>query len=720
MSHAANQPALNLNLTFDDAAASAMPFFGSLASEAYQPTALGTAPVFSNPAPPGPYTASLSGLNGINPNGLWSLFVEDDRAGDFGGISNGWSLTLTAVTPVNPLADLALIALAPPSPALINDNLTYSFIVTNGGPSPASNVIFTNAVPPNTTSVSASSSQGYIGLSGNAVIGNLGSINAGSTAAVAVVFAPTPAAKGALTNTAAVGATEIDLNPANNTVSTVTTMVLPVADLVVSQTFAPDPVVVGYTLTNTITITNIGTNVAIDVVLTDLLPTNTAFVSASSTAGSCTTTNGLLTCALGNLGPKAGASVSVILTPLAVSPLTSVPVASTASTDPDLTHISVTNSLAVDSPAPILLPAGAVLLSGNGPLNGSVNPGETVTVSLYVTNAGTADTSTNLSATLLDSGGVIPAANAHAVYGAISHGGPAVAQPFTFTASIPGLVSPSQGGSITATLLLQDVQTLANNLQATNYYTNSFLFILPVSLTFSGPDTIKIPDFGPGTPYPSTLIVSGVTGLVSEATVNFYGLSHTFPSDINALLVGPVGNPVLLMAHAGTNYSITNLALSFNDTGLPVPASSQIFPGTYQPTAYNPFALPPPAPPGPYASMLATLDGSSPNGTWALYILDDKPGDSGLLNGWGLTLTVVNPVNPVTAVLGVSIHPISNGQFQLTVSGLPGQSYIIQSSSDLSSWTSVSTNTAAAGSPILFPINPQSASRAFYRVVLAP
>jgi uncharacterized repeat protein (TIGR01451 family) len=833
MSHAANQPATNLDLAFDDDAPSTMPRFGSLSSIAYKPTAYTPGPVLSNPAPAGPYTAVLSSLNGINPNGVWSLFIQDDATGDFGAISNGWSLTLTAVTPVNPLADLALLAFAPPSPALVSDNLTFSFIVTNGGPSSASDVVFTNALPPNVIYVSSSSSQGNIGLSGNAVIGNLGSINAGSTAAVAVVFAPTPAAKGALVDTATVGATEIDLNPANNTVSSTINLALPVADLVVSQTFAPNPVVVGYPLTNIIAITNLGTNVAINVVLTDRLPTNTAFVSATSTAGSPTVNNGLLTCTLGNLGPNAGASLSLILTPLVVSSVTSVPVASTASSDPDLSTISVTNSVTVNNPAPLLLPAGAILLSGNGPLNGSVNPGETVTVSLYLTNAGTADTTTNLTATLLNSGGVIPAANPQEVYGVLIHGGPAAAQPFTFTATNSGPGS-SQGSSITATLLLQDVQTLGNNLQATNYYTNSFLFVLPVRSTFASQQSIALPTYGQGAPYPSTLTVSGATGVVSEVTVNLFGLSHTFPTDINALLVSPAGSNVLLMAHAGANHSITNVTLFFDDTGLPLPQSSQITNGTYRPTAYNPRTLPHPAPPAPYASILANLNGWSPNGTWSLYTLDDE-GDSGLLTGWGLTLTTVNPLNPVcadvgvvasapafvspgtnltcsvtifnrgpsaatattltdvlpggvsfgsalssqgaysladgvvtfnlgtlnvgasataslslmpmqyglpltntftvasqqtdlnpannsaqtvTGTFGLAIGPAPNGQYQLTIGGAPGQTYVIQSSSDLSSWTPVSTNTAGTAGPIVFPINPQSASHAFYRVVL--
>ncbi len=831
MSHAADQPATNLTLTFDDDASTNMPFFGALSSATYKPTAYRPAPVFSNPAPAGAITvAALSSLNGISLNGTWSLFVQDDQAGDYGGISNGWSLALTELTPVNPLADLALTVTPPPSPSLVSANLTYSYVVTNGGPSSASNVIFTNPVPASLVFVSASASQGSIGVSGNAVIGALGSIAAGSTAAVSVVFAPTPAAAGLLVDTASVGATEIDLNPANNTASSTIQMVLPVADVTVTQSFAPNPAVAGFFFTNSIGVTNIGTNVALNVVLTELLPTNVAFASASSTVGACGFTNGLVTCDLGSFGPNAGAAVTLVLTPTVVSPVTLAPVATTASIDSNPTNNSVTNILAVNPPAPLLLSAGAAMLAESGPVNGTVDPGETVTVSLFLTNAGTADTSPNLSASLQNSGGVIPAANAQATYGVIAHGGAAVARPFTFTAASLGLATVSAGGTVTATLVLQDAQG-----QVTKYYTNAFVFVLPVRSTFASPQSIVIPSYGQGSPYPSTLTIPGsVTGYVSEATVNFFGLSHTFPSDINALLVSPSGSNVLLMAHAGANLSISNITIYFDDSGVPLPQSSSITSGTtYRPTAYTPRSLPAPAPQMPYDSLLADLDGWNASGTWSLYIFDDKVGDSGNINGWGLSLTIVNPLNPqtadvglaasgpsattagsgvaysltvsnrgpstatgvtltdllpagatltsasssqgtysqaggvltfdlgaldlgasataslvvtpshsgtltntvsatsqttdlnldnnsaqvVTSVTGLSIAATGHSQFALTFAGAAaGQAYIIQVSSDFSTWTPVSTNTTVAGSPVVFPIIP-TASHAFYRVV---
>ena len=74
----------------------------------------------------------------------------------------------------------------------------------------------------------------------------------------------------------------------------------------------------------------------------------------------------------------------------------------------------------------------------------------------------------------------------------------------------------------------------------------------------------------------------------------------------------------------------------------------------------------------------------------------------------------------VTAVLGLDIRRSAPGQYLLTLAGAPGQTYIIQSSSNLSSWTPVSTNTAPADATLTLPINIQDASHAFYRAVLAP
>ncbi len=60
-------------------------------------------------------------------------------------------------------------------------------------------------------------------------------------------------------------------------------------------------------------------------------------------------------------------------------------------------------------------------------------------------------------------------------------------------------------------------------------------------VTFSNPSAITIPDSGAGTPYPSTINVSGMAGLINNVTLTLANLSHTWVGDVDVLLVGPGG-----------------------------------------------------------------------------------------------------------------------------------------------------------------------------------
>ena len=64
--------------------------------------------------------------------------------------------------------------------------------------------------------------------------------------------------------------------------------------------------------------------------------------------------------------------------------------------------------------------------------------------------------------------------------------------------------------------------------------------------TFSNPAAITINDAAVASPYPSTINVSGLGGTVTRVTVRLIGLSHTFPDDIDMLLVGPGGHVAVL------------------------------------------------------------------------------------------------------------------------------------------------------------------------------
>jgi uncharacterized repeat protein (TIGR01451 family) len=96
-------PISNAVLGFSDAAPGFLPEDGPIVTGVYKPTNYGPADHMPAPAPPGPYSASLSAFTGTDPNGTWALYVADDTQQDSGSIVGGWSLALawdtSAATP---------------------------------------------------------------------------------------------------------------------------------------------------------------------------------------------------------------------------------------------------------------------------------------------------------------------------------------------------------------------------------------------------------------------------------------------------------------------------------------------------------------------------------------------------------------------------------------------------------------------------------------------
>ncbi len=98
-------------------------------------------------------------------------------------------------------------------------------------------------------------------------------------------------------------------------------VVPPGADLSITKSGAPNPVVSGDRLTYTLTVTNNGPQDATAVTLTDPLPDNVHFNSVASTQGTClrSTTKpkpkgGTVTCSLGNLANGASATITIAVT----------------------------------------------------------------------------------------------------------------------------------------------------------------------------------------------------------------------------------------------------------------------------------------------------------------------------------------------------------------------------------------------------------------------
>jgi subtilisin-like proprotein convertase family protein len=163
---------------------------------------------------------------------------------------------------------------------------------------------------------------------------------------------------------------------------------------------------------------------------------------------------------------------------------------------------------------------------------------------------------------------------------------------------------------------------------------------------FANPQPLLIPTSGVAGPYPSTIGVSGAGGRVAKVTVRLLGLTHTWPQDLDVLVVGPQGQSVLLLSGAGGQQTPRSVDLTFDDDApgpLPGDPDSAITSGTYRPTNDGGgwTTLPSPAPQGSYGAALSVFKGTDPNGNWQLFVFDDMGGNRGRIDmGWSLTITL--------------------------------------------------------------------------------
>src|SRR4029078_8960586 len=87
------------------------------------------------------------------------------------------------------------------------------------------------------------------------------------------------------------------------------------------------------------------------------------------------------------------------------------------------------------------------------------------------------------------------------------------------------------------------------------------------------------------TPYPSTLSISGLGANGTLGAVKLRGLRHTFPDDIDILLVGPGGQNAIIMSDVGGSGDVIGVDLTLKDgAAAPIPDSGPLVSGTFKPT----------------------------------------------------------------------------------------------------------------------------------------
>jgi uncharacterized repeat protein (TIGR01451 family) len=300
----------------------------------------------------GDYSGTTVDINasGQPTNSFWSANEYSN-----GGV---WGTVLAQFTISVPVsADLAVTA-SGPSSVTAGTNATYTITVTNNGPNTAQSVVLTDTLPTGSSFVSITPAAGNpdsfsFTQSGGTVTGTVGSMAAGSSDSFTlVVSAPSNLGNGAnFSDSVSVSSATPDPNTANNsaTVSGSISNGLG-ADLSVAAT-GPATSTEGSSVTYTVTVTNNGPSDAANVVLTDNLPGQTKFVSATTSQGTFTQSGGVVTFSLGTVpsGTTVTATVTVLL--LEDGSLTDSASVTSSTSDPNTGNNSSSATTSVAEPA---------------------------------------------------------------------------------------------------------------------------------------------------------------------------------------------------------------------------------------------------------------------------------------------------------------------------------------------------------------------------------
>jgi len=130
------------------------------------------------------------------------------------------------------------------------------------------------------------------------------------------------------------------------------------ANLRVTKSDSPDPVRVGQVLTYTIEVTNLGPQGATDVTVTDKLPAQVDFLSASASSGTCDRNGRNVTCNIGVIpsgtaGNVTPGTVTIRVRPTRAGMITNVAQVESAENDPvTANNAAAENTRVVEAPAP--------------------------------------------------------------------------------------------------------------------------------------------------------------------------------------------------------------------------------------------------------------------------------------------------------------------------------------------------------------------------------
>jgi hypothetical protein len=244
---------------------------------------------------------------------------------------------------------------------------------------------------------------------------------------------------------------------------------------------------------------------------------------------------------------------------------------------------------------------------------------------------------------------------------------------------------------------------------------------------------------GPSGLYPSPIVVSGLSGTVTDVNVSLIrirtrGDNNSPPQhwveDIDVMVSAPTPSKnVTLMSDAGGDNDISqgpvvDVNLTFDDQAAnQLPADVKFASGTYRPVdddddmgeAQPVDVWDAPAPTPTESTSLSTFNGIDPNGTWNLWVVDDTNQAATDINGgWCVdilttgggggttstsTSTTLGPTTSTSTSTSTTLAPTTSTSTSTSTTLAPTTSTSTSTSTTLAPTTSTSTSTSTTLAP---------------------